>query len=61
MLIVEYYLGEKIFYVDKATGHVPQKGDMIIDPFSQTRFQVLAVPEFWVARQTVRMQVGSVS
>ncbi len=58
MLIVEYFNGETLFYTDRVTGHVPQKGDYVIDPFTQQRLQVVDIPDFWVARQYVRVQVG---
>lgn len=59
MLIVEYYLPDgSIFYVDKTTRHVPQKGDKVVHPFSQQAFFVVDVPEFWVARQTVKIKVS---
>jgi hypothetical protein len=59
MLIVEYYLPDgSMFYVDKITGHVPQKGDKVVHPFSQQAFYVSDVPEFWVARQLVKIQMS---
>jgi len=59
MLTVEYYLPDgSFFYVDKITGHVPQKGDKVVHPFSQQAFFVNEVPEFWVARQMVKIQMS---
>lgn len=59
MLIIEYYLPNgNVFYVDKVTGYVPDVGVKIVDPFTQQAREVTAQPEYWVARQTVKIKVS---
>jgi hypothetical protein len=62
MLVVEYFRGaeKERIYVDKITNFVPRAGDKFVEPFSQVMYVVTGVPEFWPARQYVKVFVDNI-